>query len=69
MSKTRAWLDRVRTLVATLAEAARKRLDEHAERDKQGWGSDMEYKRRYTNPDEAKRARTEPAPPGPDNPK
>jgi hypothetical protein len=44
--------------VSTFAEAARKWLDENAERDKQGWGARMEYKRRYTNPDSAKKART-----------
>ena len=69
MSKTRAWLDRMRTLVSTLAETVRKRLDEHAERDKQGWGSNMEYRRRYTNPDDAKRARTGPDVPPTDPPK
>lgn len=58
MSKMRSWFDRTRTLVSTLAEAARKWLDENAERDKQGWGARMEYKRRYTNPDSAKKART-----------
>ena len=35
-------------------------LDERAEKEKAGWGSRMEYKRRYTNPDEAKRHRAPP---------
>jgi hypothetical protein len=60
MLKTHEWLDRVRTLAATLVETARKRLDDHAERDRGGWAARMEYRRRYTNPDEAKRARTRP---------
>ena len=66
MSKTRAWLDRIRAALAVLVERVRKRLDEHAEKDKQGWGANMEYKRRYTNPDDAKRARAKPAEPPPE---
>ena len=38
-------------------------LDERAEKEKQAWGASMEYRRRYTNPDEAKRARTPPGDP------
>ena len=69
MSKTRAWLDRIRTLVSRLTDRARKWLNENAERDKQGWGAKMEYKRRYTNPDDAKRARTGPDSTPPREPK
>ena len=68
MSKSSAWLDRIRTALAVLAERVRKRLDEHAERDKQGWGANMEYRRRYTNPDDAKRARTGPGSTSPRDP-
>jgi len=57
MSKSQAWLDKIRTTLAVLAARVRKRLDEHAENDKAGWAASMEYKRRYTNPDDAKRAR------------
>ena len=32
-------------------------LDRNADEQGGGWGARMEYKRRYTNPDEAKRAR------------
>lgn len=60
MPKSSAWLDTIRTTLAGLAGRVRKRLDEHAERDKAGWGAKMEYRRRYTNPDDAKRARTKP---------
>lgn len=34
-------------------------LTEHNERQIAAWGSSLQYKRRYTNPDEAKRARTQ----------
>ena len=32
-------------------------LDRNADEQGSGWGARMEYKRRYTNPDDAKRAR------------
>ena len=67
MSKSQAWLDSIRTTLAGLAERVRKRLDEHAENDKAGWAASMEYRRRYTNPDEAKRARSPPAARRPEN--
>ena len=35
----------------------RTRLDEHADAQKTAWGASIEYKRRYTNPDDAKRQR------------
>ncbi len=48
------------TRLATLAARVRARLDAHADRETGKWGSNMEYKRRYTNPDEAKRRRAPP---------
>lgn len=59
-AKVRGWLDSLKTGLGTLAAHLRTRLDAHAEKDKQGWAASMEYKRRYTNPDEAKRNRTPP---------
>ena len=57
----RAWLTRTRTCIAGLVARVRQRLDKHADEQTGKWGSSMEYKRRYTNPDEAKRHRTPPA--------
>ena len=51
------WLYTLNRRCAALLERLRTRLDEHAEKQKTGWGSNMEYKRRYTNPDYAKRQR------------
>jgi hypothetical protein len=48
----------LRSRYAGLVLRLRDRLDAHAEHQKTGWGSSMEYKRRYTNPDDAKRQRT-----------
>ena len=48
---------RLNRYCAALLTRLRARLDEHAEKQKTGWGSSMEYKRRYTNPDDAKRQR------------
>ena len=42
MSKSQAWLDKIRTTLAVLAARVRKRLDEHAENDKAGWAASME---------------------------
>jgi hypothetical protein len=42
---------------AALLRRALDWLDGNAERQGGGWGARMEYKRRYTNPDDAKRAR------------
>ena len=50
-------LARLRSRYAALVLRVRERLDAHAEQQKIAWGSSMEYKRRYTNPDEAKRQR------------
>ena len=54
---------RLRSGVAELVARLRVFLDERAEKEKAAWGASMEYKRRYTNPDEAKRARTPPSEP------
>jgi hypothetical protein len=54
-------LFRFRTCVAELAARVRTRLDEHVDKETGKWGANMEYKRRYTNPDEAKRHRVPPA--------
>jgi len=60
MMRTRERIARIKTGVTELMTRLRVYLDERAEKDKAGWGSHMEYKRRYTNPDAAKRARTPP---------
>ena len=56
----RATLTRVRTCVAALAARVRTRLDAHAEEETGRWGASLEYRRRYTNPDDAKRHRATP---------
>ena len=56
----RAWLIRVCAWIEGLAARAGKRLDEHAEKSTGEWGARMEYRHRYTNPDDAKRHRTPP---------
>lgn len=61
MTDVREWFSSIKARLAGLHARVIKHLDERAERDKAGWGSKMEYKRRYTNPDEAKRNRTPPA--------
>jgi hypothetical protein len=53
-------LDRIKSGMADLIARLRVFLDTQAEKEKQAWGASMEYRRRYTNPDEAKRARTPP---------
>ncbi|MDB5864342.1 MAG: hypothetical protein JWO70_2148 [Betaproteobacteria bacterium] len=50
-------LYRLNRYCAALLERARGRLDAHAEKQKNGWAASMEYKRRYTNPEDAKRSR------------
>jgi hypothetical protein len=55
------WLTRVRACIARLSARVGKRLDENAEKHSGEWGARMEYRHRYTNPDEAKRYRTPPA--------
>lgn len=57
---TREWMTRITTCAAALRARVDRFVDERAERAKAAWGASMEYKRRYTNPDEAKRARTPP---------
>jgi hypothetical protein len=55
------WLslrERVTRYCAALVSHLRRHLDQHAEKQKTGWGSSLEYKRRYTNPDDAKRHRS-----------
>jgi len=42
---------------AALLKRAVEWLDRNAEKQGTGWGARMEYKRRYTNPDDAMRAR------------
>ena len=57
----RAALIRVCTCFAAFAARVRTRLDAHVQSESGKWGANMEYKRRYTNPDEAKRHRAPPA--------
>ena len=47
----------VLTYTARLWARIMKFLNERAEREVAAWGSELQYKRRYTNPDSAKRAR------------
>jgi hypothetical protein len=56
----RDWIDRINGCAAALRARVDRFFDERAERAKSAWGASMEYRRRYTNPDEAKRARTPP---------
>ena len=57
---TRDHIARLRSSVTALLGRLRVFLDAQAEKEKSAWGASMEYKRRYTNPDDAKRARTPP---------
>ena len=55
--------ERMRRIFAwakALVARANRHIDARAEKAKGAWGSSLEYKRRYTNPDEAKRARIPP---------
>lgn len=61
MPDIREWFSSIRARLAGLHARIIDHLDKRAERDKAGWGSKMEYRRRYTNPDEAKRNRKPPA--------
>ena len=61
MGSAREGLARIRSSVTEVFERLRVFIDRQAEKEKQAWGASMEYKRRYTNPDDAKRARTPPA--------
>jgi hypothetical protein len=56
----RDWIGRIKVWSTALVARADRFIDERAEKAKAAWGASMEYKRRYTNPDEAKRARTPP---------
>ena len=56
----RAWVTRLRERIAALTAHVTRRVDEHKKRDGEAWGASMEYKRRYTNPDDAKRHRAPP---------
>ena len=58
MSRRRQLIERIKRYWAALVSRVDKRLTSAAEKQKTGWGSSLEYKRRYTNPDDAKRART-----------
>jgi hypothetical protein len=60
MASARDGLARIKSSVTELLARLRVFIDKQAEKEKQAWGSSMEYKRRYTNPDDAKRARTPP---------
>ena len=60
MASARDGLARIKSSVTELLARLRVFLDKQAEKEKQAWGASMEYKRRYTNPDDAKRARTPP---------
>ena len=55
-----AWIMRLRASLTELSMRVVQRIDEHARRDREGWGANLEYRRRYTNPDDAKRHRTPP---------
>jgi len=56
----RDWIGRIKARTTALVARADRFIDERAEKAKGAWGASMEYKRRYTNPDDAKRARTPP---------
>ena len=58
--KASAWINRITGCAAALRTRVDRFIDQRAEKAKAAWGASMEYKRRYTNPDEAKRARTPP---------
>ena len=60
MQYVSGWLYKLNRRCAALLERVIEWLDRHADEQARGWGSRMEYKRRYTNPDEAVRARTGP---------
>ena len=60
MASARDGLARIKSSVTELLARLRVFIDKQAEKEKQAWGASMEYKRRYTNPDDAKRARTPP---------
>ena len=51
------WRYRLNRASAALLGRVLAWLDRNADEQGGGWGARMEYKRRYTNPDDAKRAR------------
>ena len=53
----RRWAFRLNRACAALLQRCLALLDRNAEKQGGGWGATMEYRHRYTNPDEAKRAR------------
>lgn len=55
----RRWVFRLNRASAAVLGRVLAWLDRNAERQGGGWGATMEYRHRYTNPDEAKRARGE----------
>jgi hypothetical protein len=55
----RRWVFRLNRACAALLQRWLALLDRNAEKQGGGWGATMEYRHRYTNPDEAKRARGE----------
>ena len=61
MDKWRVWLSRLKVYGLNILRRVRTVLDERAEKQKQAWAASLEYKRRYTNPDEAKRNRKRPS--------
>lgn len=60
MPYVREWFSSIKARLAGLHARVIEHLDDRAEKDRAGWGAKMEYRRRYTNPDEAKRHRTPP---------
>jgi len=60
MERAKVWLARIRAWIGGFTSRVGKRLDDHADKRTGEWGASMEYKRRYTNPDDAKRHRSPP---------
>ena len=60
MRRLNVVLYRLNRRCASLLGRALRWLDRHADEQAGAWGARMEYRRRYTNPDDAKRARTGP---------
>lgn len=57
---TRDRIARLKSSIAEVLGRLRVFLDARAEKEKAAWGASMEYRRRYTNPDAAKKARVPP---------
>jgi hypothetical protein len=62
MSRATDWIERWKALFMALAGRIRKHLDERAQKQVLEWSASLEYRRRYTNPDDAKRHRKPPPP-------